>query len=175
MRDFLCRIATTQLNMTRDEFDEMADSMVIDDVAQILNERAERLELNIPDMQRILQSTFDDQKMATKYHMEWIPPMVSRIDFLLQVFSLICFLRSVPMKKYCCRNMNRFQMFFDVVLFAEPCGNICGRSKFGIQGANIFWSFLEILVSSRTQIYCCNNISPFSCPGNNVFFVCAGL
>ncbi len=112
MRDFLCRIATTQLNMTRDEFDEMADSMVIDGVAQILNERAERLELNLPDMQRILQSTFDDQKMATKYHMEWIPPMVSRIDFLLQVFSLICFLRSVPMKKYCCRNMNGFQMFF---------------------------------------------------------------
>ncbi len=83
MREFLCRIATTQLSMTRREFDEMADEMIIDDVARVLNENAQRLELNLPDMQQILQSTFDDQKMATRHHMEWIPPMVNMIYILL--------------------------------------------------------------------------------------------
>ncbi len=74
------RIATTQLNMTSRQFDEMAEGMEIDDVAHFLNERARTYSANLPDMQNILQSTFDDQKMATKYQTQWIPPMVSGTD-----------------------------------------------------------------------------------------------
>ncbi len=62
--------------MTQKEFDVKADEMKIEDLARFLNERATQFDPNLPDMQKIFQSTFDDHVMSAKYHAEWIPPMV---------------------------------------------------------------------------------------------------
>ena len=59
--------------MTQAEFGELAQRMPIEDVANHLNERAIALSLEVPKLDKILQSTIDDQEMSKRCHHEWIP------------------------------------------------------------------------------------------------------
>eukprot|EP00794_Sanderia_malayensis_P013962 gene13962-15419_t len=74
MKSFLRRIATNELRIAIEEYKEMAAVKSVEEIADVLIEKAKELSVQIPDVYKILESTVADQAMASRCHNAWIPP-----------------------------------------------------------------------------------------------------
>lgn len=72
----LCRMASTNLGMTTEEYKELREKETLDDTIKCLQQRA--IDKNIPlyDITLLQDSLRHDNRMATNKHKEWKPPQV---------------------------------------------------------------------------------------------------
>lgn len=73
----MAKIATTQLNMSLNEYNEFSRDKNNDELAEILSERAATLETEIPDTRKLVQAVMFDHEMVKKCVDKWYPPVVS--------------------------------------------------------------------------------------------------
>lgn len=76
MDGFLCRIATKHLGMTVEGYQQKTKGISLEEIQEMLSERAKTLEKGIPDIKNIILSIRNDQSMAERCHDAWLPPMV---------------------------------------------------------------------------------------------------
>ena len=79
VKGFFERIALTQLNITKREYDDDTNELTLQEIADYLTDRAHILNKEIPNSKVLLQSIIDDYKMALKCTFEWYPPEVSAL------------------------------------------------------------------------------------------------
>ena len=72
----LCRMASTNLGMTTEEYKELREKESLDDTIKCLQQTA--IDKNIPlyDITLLQDSLRHDNRMATNKHKEWKPPQV---------------------------------------------------------------------------------------------------
>ena len=73
MKNFFCKIATRKLKMTLEEYESFRVDKSFSEIKDFFNTRAKELEIDIPDVDKILESTKFDQQMSSRCHKEWVP------------------------------------------------------------------------------------------------------
>ena len=63
--------------MTKREYIDDTNRLTIQEIAEYLSERADRVGKDIPDSRVLLQSILNDYQMADKSSREWYPPEVN--------------------------------------------------------------------------------------------------
>ena len=76
MNGFLRKIATKQLGMPLEEYECKSYGLSVEEIEELLSERAKIDNKEVPDIKLIMQSIINDQAMAAKCHKEWLPPLV---------------------------------------------------------------------------------------------------
>ena len=76
MNGFLRKIATKQLGMPLEEYERQTYGLSLEEIEEMLSERAKTADKEVPYIKPIMQSIINDQAMAAKCHKEWLPPLV---------------------------------------------------------------------------------------------------
>jgi len=74
MNGFLRRIATKQLGIPLEEYEDQIRGLSLEETEEFLAIQANAKKQGIPDIKKIMESVLNDQAMASRCHKEWLPP-----------------------------------------------------------------------------------------------------
>ena len=76
MVGFLRKIATKQLGLPLEDYENQTKGLSLAEIEEYLSRRAEEVGKGIPDIKKIMDSIINDQAMAARCHNAWLPPAV---------------------------------------------------------------------------------------------------
>ena len=82
MNGFLRKIATKQLGIPLEEYEDQTCGLSVEEIEEFLAIQANAKGKGIPDIKKIMESILNDQAMSTRCHKEWLPPCVRFSRFL---------------------------------------------------------------------------------------------
>lgn len=69
-------MATTQLQMTTEEYNDLSTRFSIEEIAMKLEEKAATLKMEILDTTSMIKSVVNDHEVSLRCTNEWYPPVV---------------------------------------------------------------------------------------------------